>query len=68
MPTNHINTIDTALLPTGTPTPTLSSTQIATAVPTNNFSMPFDTSKHTVNYSGMDQNPGYLFGVTNQTF
>ena len=67
-PINHQNTIDTALLPLGTPVPTLSTKEIPTAVPTNNFSMPFDTSKHTINYSGMDQNPGYLFGITQQTF
>ncbi len=61
-------TIETALLPSGTPIPTLNSNGIPTSVPTNNFSMPFDTSKITSNYSGMDLNQGPFFGVTQQNF
>ncbi len=69
-PTNNNleETVTTALLPSGTPIPTLHSTEMPTSVPTTNFSMPFDTSKITSNYSGMDLNQGPFFGVTQQNF
>jgi hypothetical protein len=69
-PTNNNldETITKALLPSETPMPTLHSTEMPTSVPTNNFSMPFDTSKITSNYSGMDRNQGPFFGVTQQNF
>jgi hypothetical protein len=69
-PTNNSldETIATALLPSGTPMPTIHSNEMPTSVPTNNFSMPFDTSKITSNYSGMDLNQGPFFGVTQQNF
>ena len=62
-------TIQSALLPAPTPFPTLTTmTNIPTSVPTNNFSMPFDTSLHTSQYTAMDHNQGYRFGVTQKNF